>query len=82
MASNWMFNNGLDDDSEVSNSSRMSRRKARRIRDTSNKSYGGYVYDYDDRKEAQEVLGDEYWEWNKWTYQHLMKYGMKYYLKK
>ena len=58
MASNWMFHCGLDDDSD----SRMSRQKARRIRDVSRKSHGGYVYDYDDRKAAQEVLGDEYWE--------------------
>lgn len=63
MASNWMFNNGLDDDEEVSNSSRMSRRKAKRIRDVSkNSHYGGYVYDYDDRKAAEATLGDEYWE--------------------
>ena len=60
MASNWMFNNGIDDDEEPSG--RMSRRKARRIRDVSRKSHGGYVYDYDDRKAAEEVLGDEYWE--------------------
>lgn len=63
MASNWMFNNGLDDDEEVSSSSRMSRRKAKRIRDVSrNHTYGGYVYDYDDRKAAEATLGDEYWE--------------------
>ena len=62
MASNWMFNCGLDDDEEVSNNSRMSRRKALRIRDVSRKSHGGYVYDYDERKEAEATLGDEYWE--------------------
>ena len=65
MASDWMFNCGLDNDEEVGShkSSRMSRRKAKRIRDVSiNTHYGGYVYDYDERKEAQEVLGDEYWE--------------------
>ena len=60
MASNWMFNNGLDDDEDVG--SHMSRRKALRIRDISRKSHGGYVYDYDDRKAAQETLGNEYWE--------------------
>ena len=60
MASNWMFNNGLDDDEDVG--SRMSRRKALRIRDISRKSHGGYVYDYDDRKAAEATLGDEYWE--------------------
>jgi hypothetical protein len=59
MASNWMFNNGLDDDSD---SGQMSKRKARRVRDVSRKSHGGYVYDYEDRKEAEAVLGDEYWE--------------------
>jgi hypothetical protein len=64
MSSNWMFNNGLDDDEEPSSSSkRMSRKKAKRVRDVSRKStYGGYVYDYDDRKAAQETLGNEYWE--------------------
>ena len=60
MASNWMFNTGLDDDDDVG--SRMSRRKALRIRDVSRKSHGGYVYDYDDRKAAEATLGDEYWE--------------------
>lgn len=60
MASNWMFNTGLDDDDDVG--SRMSRRKALRIRDISRKSHGGYVYDYDDRKAAEATLGDEYWE--------------------
>lgn len=59
MASNWMFNNGLDDDSD---SGQMSKRKARHVRDVSRKSHGGYVYDYEDRKEAEAVLGDEYWE--------------------
>jgi len=44
-------------------SSKISKKKARRIRDVSRKStYGGYVYDYDDRKAAQESLGSEYWE--------------------
>ena len=60
MASNWMFNTGLDDDSD--DGSHMSRRKALRIRDVSRKSHGGYVYDYDDRKAAEATLGDEYWE--------------------
>ena len=60
MASDWMFNCGLDDDEDVG--SRMSRRKALRIRDVSRKSHGGYVYDYDDRKAAEATLGDEYWE--------------------
>ena len=60
MASNWMFNTGLDDDEDVG--SQMSRRKALRIRDISRKSHGGYVYDYDDRKAAEATLGDEYWE--------------------
>ena len=60
MASNWMFNTGLDDDEDVG--SRMSRRKALRIRDISRKSHGSYVYDYDDRKAAEATLGDEYWE--------------------
>ena len=60
MASNWMFNTGIDDDEDVG--SRMSRRKALRIRDISRKSHGGYVYDYDDRKAAEATLGDEYWE--------------------
>ena len=60
MASNWMFNTGLDDDEDVG--SRMSRRKALRIRDISRKSHGGYVYDYDDRKAAEATLGNEYWE--------------------
>ena len=59
MASDWMFNTGIDNDEDVG--SRMSRRKALRIRDISRKSHGGYVYDYEDSKEAQEVLGDEYW---------------------
>lgn len=59
MASDWMFNNGLDDDSD---SGLMSRRKALRIRDVSRKSHGGYVYDYDERKAAEATLGDEYWE--------------------
>lgn len=62
MASNWQFNCGLDDDEEVSKSSRMSRRKALRIRDISRKSHGGYVYDYEDRKQAEAVLGDEYYD--------------------
>ena len=60
MASDWMFNTGLDDDEDAG--SRMSRRKALRIRDISRKSHGGYVYDYDDRKAAEATLGDEYWE--------------------
>lgn len=59
MASDWMFHCGLDDDSDGSH---MSKRKARRIRDVSRKSHGGYVYDYNDRKAAEAALGNEYWE--------------------
>ena len=58
MASNWMFNNGIDNDEDIPTKGKgMSRSKAEEIVHVrENHAYGHYVYDSDEYQSAKKVL--------------------------